>query len=104
MPRSHGYRRKTRSLLSKETGLGRGVTPLLRQYKVNDKVVIDIDPAQVRGMPHRRFQGLVGVVREVRRRSLVLAVTVGGKVKTVIARLEHVKPHMEVGKVERAEG
>lgn len=72
--------------------------PLLREYKVNDKVVIDIDPAQVKGMPHRRFQGLVGTVREVQRRALVIDVPVGNKLKTVIARLEHVKPHQEVSK------
>lgn len=73
-----------------------GLTRLLREYSVSDKVVIDIDPAQVKGMPHRRFQGLVGTVREVLRRSLVIEVPVGNKMKTVITRLEHVKPHQEV--------
>ncbi len=73
-----------------------GLTPLLREYQVNEKVVIHIDPAQVKGMPHRRFQGLVGTIREVGRRSLVVDVPVGNKVKTVVARLEHIKPHHEV--------
>ncbi len=67
----------------------------MRSYKVSAKVVIDIDPGQVKGMPHRRFQGLVGTIQEVRRRSIVVAVKVGDKKKTVIARLEHVKPHEE---------
>jgi len=43
-------------------------------------------------MPHRRFQGKVGVVEEVGRRTLVIRVPIGDKVKKVIARLEHVKP------------
>ncbi len=73
-----------------------GLTRLLREYNVNDKVVIDIDPAQVKGMPHRRFQGLVGTIKDVGRRSLVIDVPVGNKMKTVITRLEHVKPHQEV--------
>ncbi|MBI2184048.1 MAG: 50S ribosomal protein L21 [Thaumarchaeota archaeon] len=94
MPRSHGFRRKTRSLLTSKS-TGRGLTALLRQYKVNDKVVINIDASQVKGMPHRRFQGLVGVVKEVGRRTLTVDVKVGGKTKRVIARLEHVKPHIE---------
>ena len=92
LPHSKGYRHKTRSVLSRKGMVGRGLTPLLRQYQVNERVVVDIDPSQVKGMPHRRFQGLVGVVREVQRRSLVVSVPVGGKTKTVIARLEHLKP------------
>jgi large subunit ribosomal protein L21e len=43
-------------------------------------------------MPHRRFQGSVGNVEEIRRRSLVIAVPVGGKTKQVVARLEHIRP------------
>jgi len=91
LPRSKGYRRSTRSLLTKKES--RGLTYLLHDYKVNDKVVVKIDPSQVKGMPHRRFQGLVCTVEEVRKRSLVVKVLVGNKVKKVITRLEHVKPH-----------
>jgi len=91
LPRSKGYRRKTRSLLTKKKN--KGLASFLHDYKVEDKVVIDIDPSQVKGMPHRRYQGLVGTVEEVRRRSLVIKVPVGDKVKKIIARLEHVKPH-----------
>lgn len=54
--------------------------------------MIDIDSRQTKGMPHRRFQGSVGNVEEVRRRSLVIAVPVGNKMKEVVARLEHVRP------------
>ncbi|MBI2649521.1 MAG: 50S ribosomal protein L21, partial [Thaumarchaeota archaeon] len=64
----------------------------LREYTPSQKVVIRIDSAQVKGMPHRRFQGLVGVVRDVGRRALTVDVQVGGKVKTVIARKEHLVP------------
>ena len=90
MPKYKGYRCKTRSVftIDKKIGLSR----LLIQYKPGDRVVIDIDPSQHKGMPHRRFQGKVGVVKEVRRRSLVIHVPIGKKVKTVIARLEHIKP------------
>ena len=77
-------------------GVNRGLSTILREYHVDDKVVIDIDPTQVKGMPHRRFQGRVGVVEKVGRRSLVVKVPVGEKIRKVIARLEHIRPHVEV--------
>jgi large subunit ribosomal protein L21e len=91
--RSKGYRRRTRALL-KKTNLG-GLSRMLRDYSVDQKVVIKIDGTQVKGMPHRRFNGLVGKVTEVGRRSLTVDVPVGDKVKTVIARKEHVAPLLE---------
>lgn len=90
MPKSHGYRRRTRALLKKTEPTG--LSSLLREYSPNDRVVIKIDAAQVKGMPHRRFNGLVGVVTDVGRRVLTIDVPVGDKVKTVVARKEHVVP------------
>ncbi|MBM3897535.1 MAG: 50S ribosomal protein L21 [Thaumarchaeota archaeon] len=91
MPVSKGYRRKTRSLLRKRKALT-GLSAYLRVYNVGDKVTIVIDPTQPKGMPHRRFQGLVGNVTKVLRRVLEINVKVGNKDRTVIARVEHVKP------------
>ena len=88
MAKSHGYRRRTRSLLSSSEK--RGLTSLLREYSANDRVVIKIDPSQVKGMPHRRFNGLVGTVTEVGRRAVTVDVNVGNKVKKLVARKEHV--------------
>ena len=88
MPKSHGTRRRTRSLL--KASAKKGLSSLLVEYSPNDKVVIKIDPAQVKGMPHRRFNGLVGTVTEVGRRAVTVDVNVGNKVKKLIARKEHV--------------
>ncbi len=96
MPKSRGYRRKTRSLFRSKPRSPLGF--LLKEYKVGDRVVIDVDSRQTKGMPHRRFQGSVGSIEEVRRRSLVISVPVGNKVKEVIARLEHVRPLVSVKK------
>ena len=90
MARHHGFRRKTRSVLTKRRRVS--LSAFLIDYKVGDKVIIVIDPSQVKGMPHRRFQGLVGTVNTVMRRVIQLDVPVGGKVKKVITRLEHIKP------------
>ena len=92
MPRSKGYRRKTRSLLTKDRKVDCGLSSIIREYNVNDKVVIKINPSIVKGMPHRRYHGKVGIVEKVFRRALLVNVREGGKVKKVIARLEHVKP------------
>jgi large subunit ribosomal protein L21e len=88
LPKSHGIRRRTRSLLRSSTK--KGLSSLLVEYSPNDKVVIKIDPTQVKGMPHRRFNGLVGTVTEVGRRAVTVDVMVGDKVKKLIARKEHV--------------
>ncbi|MDE1852459.1 MAG: 50S ribosomal protein L21 [Thaumarchaeota archaeon] len=89
MPKSHGARRRTRSLL-RSSSTKKGLSNLLVEYSPNDKVVIKIDPAQVKGMPHRRFNGLVGTVTEVGRRAVTVDVNVGHKVKKLVARKEHV--------------
>ena len=88
MPKSHGARRRTRSLL--RAPAKKGLRNLLVEYSPHDRVVIKIDPAQVKGMPHRRFNGLVGTVTEVGRRAVTVDVKVGNKVKTLVARKEHV--------------
>jgi large subunit ribosomal protein L21e len=90
LPKSHGFRRRTRALLS--TREKRGLSSVLTEYSPKDKVVVRIDPSQVKGMPHRRFNGLVGVVSSVGRRTVTLEVPVGDKVKKVITRKEHVVP------------
>ncbi|MDA4128436.1 MAG: 50S ribosomal protein L21 [Thaumarchaeota archaeon] len=90
MPKSHGYRRRTRALLKIKQA--QGLSSLLREYSPKDRVVIKIDASQVKGMPHRRFNGLVGVVTSVDRRVLTIDVPVGEKIKTVTARKEHVFP------------
>ena len=62
---------------------------MLRDYSIDQKVVIKIDSTQVKGMPHRRFNGLVGTVKEVGRRTLIVDIPVGDKTKTVITRTDH---------------
>ena len=89
MAKSHGFRRRTRSLL-RAPKAKRGLSSLLIDYSPKDRVVVKIDPSQVKGMPHRRFNGLVGTVKEVGRRAVTLDVQVGDKTKTLIARKEHI--------------
>ena len=88
--RSHGFRYKSRSVLTKKAS--RGVSFLLRHYNVGDRVLIQIDSRQHKAMPHRRYHGKVGSVKEVGRRSVILNVKLGNKTKTLITRFDHIKP------------
>ena len=91
MPSSHGTRRKSRSVLTKDKA-ARGISYLLIDYKVGDKVIVDVDPTEHNTTPHRRFQGKVGIVEEVGRRTLKLAVMIGEKKKFLCTKLNHIKP------------
>lgn len=95
MKRSQGYRSKTRSLLSKsprERGKTK-IRKLLQNYQSGDKVVVKIDSSVHRGMPHRRFQGKVGVITGKRGRAYMINVTQGNATKEVIVRPEHLEPY-----------
>jgi large subunit ribosomal protein L21e len=97
MTKSKGFKKKTRSLLSKrprehgKLGLGR----LLCEYKPGDKVVIKIDPSVHKGMPHRRYHGKVAVVVSKRGRSYELNVSQGNALKEIVVRPEHLRSYSE---------
>jgi large subunit ribosomal protein L21e len=90
MPHSHGTRVKSRSVLTK-SNVVRGVSYLLYDYKVGDKVVVDVDPREHNTTPHRRFHGKIGVIEEVGRRTLKVSVMIGNKKKILQTRYNHIK-------------
>jgi large subunit ribosomal protein L21e len=92
--KSHGYRARTRALMSKNVRT-RGIAPLstiLRQYEVGQRVNIVIDPGFHKGMPHRRYQGRTGVISAKRGRAVIVDVPVGKAMRTLIVRPEHIRP------------
>jgi large subunit ribosomal protein L21e len=91
MPRSHGTRRKARSILTKDNVV-RGISYLLHDYKIGDKVVVDVDPREHDTTPHRRFHGRIGTVEHVGKRTLRVAVVFGDKKKILQTRFNHIKP------------
>ncbi len=93
--RSAGFLHKSRSFLSK-TPRERGMpspSKFLKQFDVGDKVVIDVEPSVRRGMPHRRYQGKVGVVVGKRGSAYLVDVKIGNKVKHLIVLPVHLKKH-----------
>ncbi|MBI4164039.1 MAG: 50S ribosomal protein L21e [Candidatus Aenigmarchaeota archaeon] len=91
--KSGGLRANTRKKFSKSPSEKFTITPYLQEFKPNDKVVITIDPASQKGMPHHRFKGLIGEIKEKRGQSFVVNVKFVTKTKQVIARPEHLRLH-----------
>src|ERR671927_1955699 len=90
MPQSHGTRRKARSILTRDNVVW-GISYLLHDYQVGEKVVVDVDPREHNTIPHRRFHGRIGVVEEVGRRTLKVSVRIGDKKKILQTRFNHIK-------------
>lgn len=88
--RSHGFRHKSRSVMTKKRP--RGVSFLLRRYEAGQQALVIIDPRQHKGLPHRRYHGKVGTITEAGRRAVELDVKLGNKTKKLITRYDHIKP------------
>ncbi len=95
--KAKGYRSKTRSLLRKKPReRGKiGLSQILYEYKLGERVVVKANPTVHGGMPHRRYYGRVGVIINKRGRAYVVNVTQGKAVKEIVVRPEHLKPYAE---------
>ncbi|MEM1574805.1 MAG: 50S ribosomal protein L21e [Nitrososphaerota archaeon] len=93
MPKSKGYRNRTRSLLRKERGSRSIVSPdiYLQKFKINDKVIILANPSVHKGLPHRRYHGKIGRIAEIRGKGYVVEIIDGNKIKKITTRPEHLK-------------
>ena len=80
MPKSHGIRRKSRHIMTKGN-MSRGLSHLLINYSIGDKVVVIISILGNTRPPHRRVQGRVGDIKEVGRRTVKIGILVGDKQK-----------------------
>ena len=89
--RSHGFKHKSRQVMTKDAP--RGVSFMMIEYNVGDRALVIIDPRQHKALPHRRYHGKVGTIKEVGRRSVRLDVKLGDKTKTLITRFDHIKPY-----------
>jgi len=90
MKKSKGFRSGTRALLRKkprEKGKLK-TSKILQTFELGDKVVIKIDPAVHKGMPHRRYHGKVGVIQGRRGKAYIVTVTQGNVETELIVRPE----------------
>ncbi|MFW9974397.1 MAG: 50S ribosomal protein L21e [Candidatus Thorarchaeota archaeon] len=91
---SHGYRSRTRGLMSKrvrQRGLS-SPSKVLVDYEVGQRVDVVIDSGFHKGMPHKRYHGRTGVVTGLRGRAVVVDVGIGKATRTLIVRREHLQP------------
>lgn len=92
MPHSHGFRYRTRKLLSKRDNKGFSDQILkLRNLKPGDKVVIALNPTYHKGMPHKRYHGRIGIIKSRRGRAYEIRVRKGNKEVLLITPPEHLK-------------
>ena len=97
MKRSKGIRNRNRTLLRRKPR-DKGKNPLGRimiPYETGQSVTISINPSVQKGMPHRRYQGRVGVISEKRGRAYVVEIITGKVPRQIIARPEHIMPMRE---------
>lgn len=95
--RSKGYRRRTRQLFSqshRKHGVAR-TSKYLEEYQIGDHVDIVVNPAMMKGMPHKYYHGRTGQIYDVKPRSVNIALykRVRGRyvIKKVVARVEHIR-------------
>jgi large subunit ribosomal protein L21e len=96
---SKGYYSGTRSLL-KKAARDKGkpkITKILQDYQPGSQVIIRMDSSVQKSMPHKRFHGKIGTIKEKRGRGYVVTVPQGSTVKEVIVRSEHLEPYMGSG-------
>ncbi|HIC95085.1 TPA: 50S ribosomal protein L21e [Candidatus Bipolaricaulota bacterium] len=69
-----------------------GLSRLIKEYEVGEKVAIKIDPSVHKRRPHRRYQGKIGTIVEKRGRAYVVEISVGRrKVRKIICGREHIR-------------
>jgi large subunit ribosomal protein L21e len=69
------------------------LSKLLYEYQPGNQVIIKIDSAVQKGMPHKRYHGRVGTVLNKRWRSYVINVSQGDAMREIIVRPEHLEPY-----------
>ena len=95
MKGSKGYYTGTRSLLRKPTrSKGKpNIGKLLQEYTLGSEVIVKMDSSMQKSMPHKRFHGKIGTIKEKRGRGYVVSVPQGNAVKDIIVRAEHLEPY-----------
>lgn len=86
------YRRRTRSKLRLRVRERYPVTRSVQEFEPGASVHIRIDPSFHKGLPHPRFEGRTALVMGRRGRAFLVQVRDGQKMKTLIARPEHLSP------------
>jgi len=88
---SKGLRRRSRGIMRKSPR-SRGFPPagsMVRSFEEGERVSIKIEPSQLSGAPHLRFQGRTGVVVGRQGRMYLVSIMDGGKEKIILSGAVH---------------
>lgn len=91
MPKSHGPKKKTRHKLQNKPR-DRGTSPpqqAVEEFEDGQQVHLQIDPSIEEGRFHPRFNGQTGTITGTQGQAYKVAITDGGKDKTIIAKPAH---------------
>jgi large subunit ribosomal protein L21e len=97
MPNSNGPRQGTREKLSNDPR-DRGTSPpqrAVQSFEAGQKVHLTLDPSVPDGRFHPRFNGLTGEVAGEQGAAYEVAVTDGGKEKTLVVKPAHLRVQQE---------
>ena len=67
------------------------INRILQTFKVGEKVNIRVEPSVHRGMPHHRYQGIVGKVVGKRGNAYEVEIKDQNKKKLIISRAVHLE-------------
>jgi large subunit ribosomal protein L21e len=88
MPATKGYRKKMRKLFSKSRAR-KGLSQYMVEYEIGERVHININPINVITAPHKRYQGMTGIIVGKRGKAYIVEVKLGSKTKKIITTKEH---------------
>lgn len=89
MPATEGYRKKMRKIFSKRRAR-KGLSQYMVDYDIGERVHININPINVTTAPHKRYQGMTGVIVGKRGKAYIIEVKLGSKIKKIITTKEHI--------------
>ncbi len=91
MPKSKGFRYKSRDLLTRPMKGRQGPNPeiYLQDFQPGEKVVIKLNPTVHKGAPHKRYHGKVGEILGKRGRAYLVRIRLGESFRTLIVLPDH---------------
>lgn len=91
---SKGFRSRSRGTFTKDVR-ERGMPPVthyLREFEIGQTVMVRIEPSEMHGQPHPRYQGRTAIVVARSGRSYRVEFFDGGKRKELVAHPVHLIP------------
>ncbi|MBR9682033.1 MAG: 50S ribosomal protein L21e [Candidatus Altiarchaeota archaeon] len=89
--KAKGFRARSRHKLGKSVRRMPSVNKMLQEFELKERIQVVIEPAIHEGMPHPRFHGKSGIIREKRGRSYIVEIKDVRKAKLITCHPVHLK-------------